>query len=698
MNRLRKRSNRGIASVFGIVFVLLLVVTLASTLFLSLYAYEEKAQESIDLEEERVQEKIVLQSLTTKNISGTEYLNSLSIKNAGTIITRIRAVYIDENFICDPADPSLNPYDTYINPKESREVQLPNNLRYEPLSKIEVATERGVKSIEYEWVLRGDNQTDSSAEVQKVYFGPLLLDFDKFYYTEYDNLNEPNSWKPGWSVENSIEVVWNITVTNIDDRNITINKYSSFTLVKNAEGGQRPWFIEPPNELDTLFIPSNTTVSILYIWDGPQSGSTQSVFNQNQECRVFMSFFGFFHEKDGSTKPYGQTIPFEAVLLRDPQIEMEADPSVIAAASSMTSTITVTVRDVMGLIAAYAQVNFETTNGFIPSTATTDSNGVAVVTLTPELTPGPAVVTATAEGTSKSITVEIVSGILTIEAEPSTLAANSTMYSTITARVTLNGNPVSGETVIFINETPELGELLAPATVITDGQGYATVTFIPGIDTGSATITAEWGTLTEQTTINISSGDLALSAESPLAANSTMNSTITARVTLNGNPVSGETVTFTTDALPSLGILSSTTAITNDQGEAFVNFIPGIDTGSATITAEWGTLIQSTFVTVSIGEVSIIQALPLIITANSSETSEIRVQVLIEGTPVANAAITFATNSTQVALLPIIAQTDDLGVATTTVWPGTIGEYVEVTATWEKYTDSVIIIIEEASS
>jgi uncharacterized GH25 family protein len=277
------------------------------------------------------------------------------------------------------------------------------------------------------------------------------------------------------------------------------------------------------------------------------------------------------------------------------------------------------------------------------------------------------------------------------------LAGGSTMNSTITARVTLNGNPVPGETVTFTNETPELGELISPTMVITDSQGYATVTLIPGTDTGSATITAEWGTLSGQTTINISSGDLVVSAESPIAADSTMNSTITARVTLNGNPVPGETVTFTADALPSMGILSSTTAITNNQGEAYVTFTPGTETGTANITATWGTLNQSTFVTVSIADVSI-QALPLIITANSSETSEITVHVLIEGTPVANASVTFATNSTQATLMPIISQTDDLGIATTTLWPGTISEYVEVTATWEKYTDSVIIVMEEGLS
>jgi adhesin/invasin len=269
------------------------------------------------------------------------------------------------------------------------------------------------------------------------------------------------------------------------------------------------------------------------------------------------------------------------------------------------------------------------------------------------------------------------------------------MTSTITARVIVMGNPVSGETLIFTDETPELGGILSSTTATTDVQGYATVTFSPGTKTGTAIITADWGILTEQTTISINSGDLSLSAESPVAANSTMTSTITAKVALNGNPIPGEIVTFSTDALPSLGALSSNTSITNDEGEAIITFTPGTDTGIANITAKWGTLNQSTSVTISIGEISIVQTLPPTITANSTMTSEIMAQLLIEGTPVANASITFSTNSTQATLSPVIAQTDVLGMATTTLYPGTIGENVEVKATWENYTDYAVIVIEE---
>jgi hypothetical protein len=510
MHILLEKKNKGIASIFGTVFIFLLVVSLASILFLSLFTYEEKAQESIDLEEERVQERIVLMSLSTKNISGTVYLDKLFIHNMGTITTRIRAIYINNGFICDPTNPSLNPSDTYINPKDCLNVQLPDNLLYEPFSTIEVATERGIKSVEYEWILSGGNQTTPPSEIQKIYFGPLLLDFEKFYYTEVedDGSYNPDFWQPGWSVEKGLQVAWNITVRNIDDRNITINKNSTFTLVKNAEGGQCPWYIELPNGLDTLLIPANTTANLIYIWDGPSSDKTQSLYNppprQPEECRVFMAFFGFFHEKDESTKPYGQTIPFEAVLIRDIQMVMTADPEIIAAASSMKSTITVIVTDVIGNPLVNERVAFTTNLGTLSSSeATTDSNGIATVSLIPGSDTEPAQVIANWSGMLKSTSIEIVSGVLSISANPSSIAAGSTMTSEVRARVTVNGTPVSGETVTFTNENPTLGTL-SSNTAITDGDGYATVYFTPGTATGTATITAEWGTVTpEQTSIEI---------------------------------------------------------------------------------------------------------------------------------------------------------------------------------------------------
>ena len=164
------------------------------------------------------------------------------------------------------------------------------------------------------------------------------------------------------------------------------------------------------------------------------------------------------------------------------------------------------------------------------------------------------------------------------------------MKSTITARVTLNGNPLLGETVAF-SATPTLGTLSSDLAT-TSSQGYASVTFKPGLTVGNTAISASWGTLTQTATITVSSGAFSVSANPNIvAAGSTMTSLITARVTLNGAGVSGETVSFS--LLPVLGSLSSATAVTDAQGYATVTFTPGVVAGVTTITASWGTVTQN---------------------------------------------------------------------------------------------------------
>jgi hypothetical protein len=502
MLRLIKTNKEGVASVFGTVLILLLVLTLASILFLSLASYGEKAQESIDFEEERTQEKISLISLSTDNSSGPEYLDRIMVSNLGTITTRIRAIYIDKTFICDPTDPSLNPFDTYINPKDSLNIKLPNSLPYEPFSKIEVATERGIKAIEYEGILRGGNQTDPPSDIMKIYFGPLLLDFDKFYYTEVfsDGSYDPQFWQPGWSIEKGLRVVWNITVTNIDDRNITLNNYSTFTLVKNAEGGQRAYYIEFPDDQETLLIPSNTTANLIYIWDGPSDDNFPNPFNppskKPEECRIFMGFHGLFHEKDGSTKPYGQTIPFEAVLIRDVQMVLTADPPIIAAGSSMYSTISILVTDEVGNPKPNEAVKFSTDLGTLNSSeATTNSSGIAQVRLYPGVISETAQIIANWTSMLKATSVIIDPGELVVSLDPILIGAGG-MSSLVTATVTLDGSPVLGETVSFSTNASGTQGSLSASSGLTDGSGVATVSFTSGIDTGNVSITADWGTLT----------------------------------------------------------------------------------------------------------------------------------------------------------------------------------------------------------
>jgi len=414
---LKKLGNRGISTVFGSILFIILALTLASTLFMVLYRYNYSIQEGIRVEEERMQERIVLSRL---DVNGTEYITAIFVNNTGSITSRIRAVYIDSEFLCDPSDHITNANDTYINPKESLWICLPQGARYNATAKMTVVTERGIKSVEYEYILKRGGGSQPPYEQTKFYFGPLMLDFNKFYYTECDPKDgsyDPSKWRPGWTIEvGTGSIAWNITVKNVDDRNITINQFSCFTLVPNDEPAERrPWYIEPPEGSFTQFMTSNDTVNIIYIWTTPKMKkmSPQSIYTTICRTKVFLTFFGIFHEHDGTTKPYGQTIPFEAVLCvkSGGLIEISASPTVILADSTMTSTITVKVYSRYGNPVANANVTLSTDLGTLSSLwAVTDTSGTATVTPYPSTSPGIANITATWEGLSQS-TIVIMNGI-----------------------------------------------------------------------------------------------------------------------------------------------------------------------------------------------------------------------------------------------------------------------------------------------
>jgi len=514
---LKRLGNKGISTIFGSILLIILVLTVASILFLTLYKYNHSVQGAIRVEEERMQEKIVLCRLASQNLSGTEYVVAILVNNTGSITSRIRAIYIDEEFLCDPSDNTINPDDTYINSKESLWILLPPGVEYVPTAKIAVATERGIKSIEYEWKLKLGGGPPPQYGITKFYFGPLWLDFNKFYYTEVDPKNgsyDPSTWKPGWRIEvGSGSIAWNITVKNVDDRNITINQFSCFTLVPNDSPGERkPWYIEPPQESFTQFIAVNETVNVIYIWKTPKMKqmTPQTIYNTVCRDKVFLTFFGVFHEHDGTTKPYGQTIPFEAVLVVKTEMEISAAPATIAVNSTMTSTITVVV-----YLDRNPEVNvnvtFTTDLGTLSSSwATTDATGTATVTLYPSTSPGIANITATWGGVSKSTTVTIAEGIVEISAWPTTISVNSTMNSTITAMVYLNGNPVANVNVTF---TTDLGTL-SSSWAITDANGIATVMLYPSTSPGTAIVEATWVGLGNSTTVILNVIPVALFTES----------------------------------------------------------------------------------------------------------------------------------------------------------------------------------------
>jgi hypothetical protein len=236
-----------------------------------------------------------------------DYIVGITVENLGSITSQIRGFYVDNQFICDPSNPSLNPDGAHISAQTSKTVSLAP-VQFNPTSVISLTTSRGIKAIELE--SNFINHTSSGYAPVITNYGPLRLNFTLFYYRETTQEGSPMGfWQNGSSVSAAVDYCeWNITVTNIDTRDITLNQYSSLTLVNNEGGSQFPWYINNPSQL----IRSNQTVNIVYIWETQLPCSKAQGFSgfSGETSKVFLTFYGKF--SDGIT--YAQTIPFEAIL------------------------------------------------------------------------------------------------------------------------------------------------------------------------------------------------------------------------------------------------------------------------------------------------------------------------------------------------------------------------------------------------
>jgi hypothetical protein len=210
-------------------------------------------------------------------------------------------------------------------PTESLSIPLPGSFPIEPEAELIVVTERGVKTKQYEGaIIYGPSTVIIDIDPNKFYTGPMLLLFDEFWYRHTFNngtLDPDDYWHNGWLIEKGFgSCTWNLTVTNVDDRNITLNHYSSFTLVPNdSPSNDLTWYMEPISQPLTQTLVVNQTDTLLFKWTVPKDpeemGSVTSLTIPEATCMGFITLYGLFHEHDGSTTPYAQTIPFEAVII-----------------------------------------------------------------------------------------------------------------------------------------------------------------------------------------------------------------------------------------------------------------------------------------------------------------------------------------------------------------------------------------------
>lgn len=321
-SRRLRHEHKAVSTIIAAVFMLILMFTALIAITVAFFNYNLSAQDQMNIEHERSQEKI---ELTQLDLNDQFAITSLTINNTGNIDVKIRALYEIANnetkLLFDPA----NYGDTLIAPTLSLKIYIPPDvpqILFDPQAKLVAATERGTKTLDYiPTLLYGSIEPPSEYDPTKLYIGPLMLKFDDFQYhkTNGQGILDPNdTWHPGWVVPRSQGnngYAWKISVMDIDNRNITISRFASFNLVPTeAPSTTLSWYLEPTDHsTGTQFLMVNQTESITYIWDNPLSSSAQKLnFPEGTTCMVFLTFFGVFHEADGTQTPYAQTIPFEA--------------------------------------------------------------------------------------------------------------------------------------------------------------------------------------------------------------------------------------------------------------------------------------------------------------------------------------------------------------------------------------------------
>lgn len=217
----------------------------------------------------------------------------------------------------------------------------------------------------------------------------------------------------------------------------------------------------------------------------------------------------------------------------------------------------------------------------------TTSAGIAAPTVTAGTVAGSYFVTATNSGFSQSFGLTNNAGTATqtvSQGGPTSVVVGQAAASSFSAEVEdAHGNPVSGASVLFTapssGPTGTFAGSGATATVTTGSNGIAiSPIFTANTTAGAYIVTAKSAgpTLSFPTTTNVAATPSSITVSSGGTQSTTINTAFSALVALvadqYGNPVSGQTVTFTASCTSSQAciVTSPVTATTGSDGKAQV--------------------------------------------------------------------------------------------------------------------------------
>ncbi len=327
----------------------------------------------------------------------------------------------------------------------------------------------------------------------------------------------------------------------------------------------------------------------------PTVETTVPTVNGIATVNLYMNTSGEVATVTGTITPVpAEGIPISGsttVLCTDYSISLTANPtSINPGGENNSSTITAVLTQTGGSPAVGKTVSFATDKGSLSAaTATTDSNGQAIVTLSSLSGGDIAMITASyiisGEDTiSDTATVKCTEHVINITAVPDKVIPG--IPSTITAKLTnYLGVPASNKLVDFYTTKG----VLEDTSMYTNSSGIATTTLTLSNVGEVANVSASFGYTSDIVNVECIEFILTLTAV-PTSITPGESSEITALITnYSGTPQSDKTVTFTTDN-GTFTETSSTTATddTNTSGEATVHLTLNTSGTTAVVTATYG--------------------------------------------------------------------------------------------------------------
>ena len=301
--------------------------------------------------------------------------------------------------------------------------------------------------------------------------------------------------------------------------------------------------------------------------------------------------------------------------------------SSITVTSDAPVTVTALVKDAAGAVVAGKVVTFTTVGTlgtFSPSTALTDSAGIAVVKLAPKsaTTNGADAVLATVTVNAVAVTATVgftvipasgTVGTPSISLLLSTPSITTTTPATVTASVKdANGSPVPGQVILF-GSRAGLGTF-TPASALTDANGNAVVSLRPasptttGADLASASVTFNNSSVLSAIQgfqVAITNADLILTTSSSTIADSGSGAVVVTvkAIDANRNTVAGVPVGLTVDAG---AVITGAAATTDSTGTVTATVTTGADLSNrlVTVTATSGSVLRTATIQVTGAKIS----------------------------------------------------------------------------------------------